>query len=83
MANLENNPVDTRTFVQICAGLSKKEWVELQGELAQKVKRTGQTIYYWRKGQKNPSSTLERVLISNHINKKYGITTKHWTLFPY
>ncbi len=83
MANLENNPVDTRTFTQICAGLTKKQWVELQGELAQKLKRSMQCIYNWRRGPRIPSSASERVKISNHINTKYGINTRHWTLFPY
>ncbi len=83
MANLENNPVDTRTFPQICAGLTKKQWVELQGELAQKLKRSMQCIYNWKLGPRIPSSASERVKISNHINSKYNINTRHWTLFPY
>ena len=83
MANLENNLVDTRTFAQICASLSKRQWVELQGELAQKLKRSMQCIYNWKRGDRIPGSASERVKISNHLNSKYGITTRHWTLFPY
>lgn len=82
MANIENNLVDTRTFAEICAGLTKRQWVELQGELAQKVKRSSQTIYNWRGGRVAPGSALERKTVSDHINRKLGITTRHWTLFP-
>lgn len=82
MANLENNSVDTRTFVQICAALTKRQWVELQGELAQKLKRSMQCIYNWKRGVRIPSSASERVKISDHINKKFNIFTRHWTLFP-
>lgn len=82
MANLENNSLDTRTFAQICEGLSKKEWVELQSELMQKLKRSAQCIYKWRKGQCIPLSIMERLHISNHVNKKFNVYTRYWTLFP-
>jgi hypothetical protein len=55
----------------------------LQGELAQKLKRSMQCIYIWKRGARIPSSASERVKISNHINSKYSINTRHWTLFPY
>ena len=83
MANLVNNPVDTRTFAQICAGLTKRQWVELQGEIAQKLKRSTQSIYNWKRGSRVPSSATERVKISNIVNAKFNIATRHWTLFPY
>lgn len=82
MANLENNSLDTRTFQQICAGLTKRQWVELQGELAQKLKRSLQCIYNWKRGVRIPSSASERVKIAEHINKKFNTYTRHWTLFP-
>lgn len=82
MANLANNPVDTRTFVEICAGLSKSERIELQGEIASKVKRTGQCIYYWIKGMKTPSSALEQARISEVLNRKFNLSTHKKFLFP-
>ena len=82
MANLGNNSLDTRTFAQICATLTKRQWVEMQGELAQKLKRSLQCIYNWKKGVRIPSSASERVKVSQYINQKYKITTRHGTLFP-
>lgn len=82
MANLENYSRDTRTFMQICATLTKRQWVELQGELSQKLKRSHQCIYNWKRGVRIPSSATERVKVSDHINKKFNIFTRHWTLFP-
>lgn len=82
MANLENNSLDTRTFGQICDGLTKRQWVELQGELAQKLKRSLQCIYNWKKGYRVPSSASERARIAEHINRKFNIATRHWFLFP-
>lgn len=82
MANVVNNPVDTRSFVQICAGLTKREWVELHGDLMQKLKKSAQCIYKWKRGESMPSSAMERVKISECINRKFQITTRHWTLFP-
>lgn len=82
MANLENNSVDTRTFCQICATLTKRQWVELQGELAQQLKRSLQCIYNWKRGVRIPSSPSERVKVSNYINKKFNTYTRHGTLFP-
>ena len=82
MANLANNPIDARTFVQVCASISKREWVELHGPLMQKLKRSAQCIYKWKKGHSMPSSLMERVKISDSINKKFNTYTRHWTLFP-
>ena len=82
MANLVINPTDARTFVQFCDSLSKKEWVDLHGELMQRLKRSAQCIYKWKNGLSIPSSIMERKAISDHINKKYQTLTRHWTLFP-
>ena len=82
MANLENNSLDTRTFGQFCESLTKRQWVELQGELAQKLKRSLQCIYNWKRGYRVPSSASERARIAEHINRKFNITTRHWFLFP-
>ena len=82
MANLENNSIDARTFVQICASLTKREWIELQGDLMTSLKRSAQCIYNWKKGVRVPSSNSERVKVATHINKKFNTNTRHWTLFP-
>ena len=82
MANLENLSLDARTFPQFCATLSKREWIELQSDLMGKLKKSGQCIYKWKKGQAMPMSAMERANISNYINKKFNIYTRHWTLFP-
>ena len=82
MANIENLSLDTRSFVEICSGLSKREWVDLHSDLMQKLKKTAQCIYKWKKGNSMPSSIMERVKISECINRRFGLTTRHWTLFP-
>lgn len=82
MANLENLSLDTRTFIEFCSGLSKREWIDLQCDLSQKLKRSTQCIYNWKKGVRAPSSPSERKSISDYINKKFGITTRYWILFP-
>lgn len=82
MANLENNSVDTRTFAQICDGLTKLQWIDLQNDLASKLKRSHQCIWNWKKGIRIPSSASEARDLSNLINRKYGILTRYWTLFP-
>ena len=82
MANLENLSLDARTFPQFCEHLSKREWIDLQSDLMQKLKKSGQCIYKWKKGQSMPMSAMERVKISEYINKKFNILTRHWVLFP-
>jgi hypothetical protein len=82
MANLANNPVDTRTFAQFCAGLTKRDWIDIQAEIALKLRRSAQTIYYWRSGSRIPCSIPERKIVSDLINRKFNINTRYWTLFP-
>jgi hypothetical protein len=82
MANLENISLDTRTFPEICSGLTKREWVEMQGDLMTALRRSAQCIYNWKKGVRVPSSAMERVKVSNYLNKRFTLNTRHWFLFP-
>lgn len=82
MANLENNSIDTRTFTQFCEGLTKRQWVDLHCDITSKLKRSPQCVYKWKRGDTFPSSVSERVKISEIINRKFNILTRHWTLFP-
>ena len=82
MANLDNSLIDTRTFVDFCKGLTKDEWVKMQGDLVLKLRRSGQCIYNWKVGKRNPTSPSERKAISDYLNKRFGTTTKYWFLFP-
>lgn len=82
MANIENLSLDTRTFTEFCETLTKRQWVELQGDLAQRLKRSLQCIYNWKRGTRIPSSSSERIKISDYINRKFNLNTRHWLLFP-
>jgi hypothetical protein len=82
MANLENNSADTRTFVQFCASLTKRQWVDLHADIVAKIKRSPQCVYKWKTGVTFPSSVTERAKISEIINRKFNLATRHWTLFP-
>ena len=79
MANLENNSLDTRTFGQFCDGLTKRQWVELQGELAQKLKRSLQCIYNWKKGSQSTSIANSTSL---HVIGSYSQTLSYDRDFP-
>jgi hypothetical protein len=82
MANLENNSVDTRTFPQFCAGLTKRQWIDMQTDLVIALRRTHQCIYNWKRGYRVPGSAVEKAKVSNYINRKFNANTRHWTLFP-
>lgn len=82
MANLENKSLDTRTFEEFCKGLTKREWTQVQRDLSEILKRSFQCIYNWKRGVRMPSSNSERVKVSNYLNKKFNLNTRHWLLFP-
>lgn len=81
MANIVKKDLDTRTFPQICASLSKSEWQEIRTNCVMKTGKTESAVYYWREG-KQPVSLMERRAVSEIVNRVLGIKTTHRTLFP-
>lgn len=81
MANIVKKELDTRTFPQICATLSKSEWEEIRNKCVTKTGKTESAVYYWREG-KRPLSLMERKEVSDIVNRVLGINTNHRTLFP-
>lgn len=81
MANIVKKELDTRTFQQICASLSKSEWQEIRSGCVAKTGKTESAVYYWREG-KQPVSLMERKAVSDIVNRVLGINTNHRTLFP-
>jgi hypothetical protein len=81
MANIVKKDLDTRTFPEICASLSKSEWQEIRTSCVMKTGKTESAVYYWREG-KQPVSLMERRAVSDIVNRVLGIKTTHRTLFP-
>lgn len=81
MANLAKNQLDTRTFAQICAGLSSSEWILIRDRIVEKTEKTEQAVYKWKDGKCIPMSIPERKAIAEIINRVLKIRTTHLTLF--
>ena len=69
MANLAKNQLDTRTFAQICAGLSSSEWILIRDRIVEKTEKTEQAVYKWKDGKCIPMSIPERKAIAEIINR--------------
>ena len=81
MANVAKKPLDTRTFPEICKGLTQNQWLELRNRMWLKLGKTEQTLLNWRWGKTYPLSLVERKMISEIVNQVLGIKTQHNTLF--
>lgn len=81
MANLAKKDLDTRTFPQICSGMSSSEWILIRDRIIEKTEKTEQAVYKWRDGKCIPMSIPERKAISEIVNRVLGIRTSHITLF--
>lgn len=82
MANIVKKTLDTRTFPQVCAGLSNAEWLAIRDRIQVQTGRTNSAIYYWRDGKKIPISIPERKIVAEIVSRVLGIKTNHATLFP-
>ena len=81
MANLAKKDYDTRTFPEICSGLTTDQWLVLRERIMTRTRCSKQTILNWKSGKTIPASILERVAISGIVNRVLGINTIHNTLF--
>lgn len=82
MANIVKKNLDTRTFPQICSGLSKAEWLAVRDRIILQTGKSESAIYYWRDGKKFPTSLLERKIVAEIVHRVLGIHTNHRMLFP-
>lgn len=79
----ENFSIDTRSFPEIWAALSKDERDELSLKLFQnKCCRSRQAIHYWGKGEKSPLNPLVRETVAKVVTKQIGAKVLTQTLFP-
>lgn len=82
MANIAKKDLDTRTFPQICSGLSKAEWLAVRDRIMMETGKTDVCVYKWGYGQTMPMSLIERKTISAIVSRVLGIKTHHSMLFP-
>lgn len=82
MANIVKKELDTRTFPQICSGLSKAEWLAVRDRIVMNTGKTEQIVYCWRDGKTAPASLLERKTVAEIVIRVLGIKTNHRMLFP-
>jgi hypothetical protein len=82
MANIAKNLLDTRTFPQICAGLSNAEWLAIRDRVVIQTGKSESAIYYWREGKTIPQSLIERKTVAEIVSRLLGIKTNHRMLFP-
>lgn len=82
MANITKISLDTRTFPQICAGLSSAEWLAIRDRIVLQTGKAEATIYYWRDGKTSPASLIERKAVAEIVSRLLGIRTNHRMLFP-
>jgi hypothetical protein len=82
MANLAKKVLDTRTFLQICSGISKAEWLAVMDRIVMQTAKTEQTVYNWRDGKTAPMSLIERKAVAEIVSRVLGIKTNHRMLFP-
>ena len=82
MANIAKKDLDTRTFPQICSGLSKAEWLAIRDRIIIETGKSDVCVYKWGYGQTMPMSLIERKTISAIVSRVLGIKTHHSMLFP-
>lgn len=82
MANIAKKNVETRTFPQICAGISNGEWLAIRDRIVLKTGKAEQTIYLWRDGRTKPTSLVERKAVAEVVNTVLGTNCNHKYLFP-
>lgn len=82
MANIAKNLLDTRTFPQICAGMSNAEWLAVRDRIVLQTGKTESAVYYWREGKTVPMSLIERKAVAEIVSRVLGIKTNHRMLFP-
>ena len=82
IANIVKKELDARTFPQICAGLSKAEWLAVRDRIILKTGKSEQIVYMWRDGKTCPMSLIERKAVSEIVGRVLGISTNHRMLFP-
>lgn len=82
MANIMKKSLDTRTFPQICSGLSNAEWLAIRDRIVMNTGKAEATVYYWRDGKTAPASLLERKTVAEIVSRVLGISTNHRLLFP-
>lgn len=81
MANIVKKELDTRTFPEICSGLSNAEWLAVRDRCVIQTGKTEAAVYYWREGKK-PVSLMERKAVAEIVSRVLGIKTNHRMLFP-
>lgn len=82
MTNIAKKDLDTRTFPQICSGLSKAEWLAVRDRIIMETGKTDVCVYKWGYGQTVPMSLIERKTIASIVSRVLGIKTHHSMLFP-
>ena len=82
MANVQKKELDTRTFPQICAGLSKAEWLAIRDRIVMNTGKSEQITYLWRDGKTAPQSLPERKIVAEIVTRVLGVKTNHRILFP-
>lgn len=82
MAKLTKKELDTRTFPQICSGLSNAEWLAVRDRIVLNTGKSEAAVYYWKDGKTAPASLLERKTVAEIVSRVLGISTNHRMLFP-
>lgn len=82
MANIVKKELDTRTFPQICSGITNAEWLAIRDRIVLQTGKSESAVYYWRDGKKSPASLIERKAVAEIITRVLGIKTNHRMLFP-
>lgn len=82
MANIAKNLFDTRTFPEICSGISNAEWLAIRDRIVLQTGKAEQTVYYWKDGKTAPMSLIERKAVAEIVGRVLGIKTNHRMLFP-
>lgn len=82
MANVQKKELDTRTFPEICTGLSKAEWLAIRDRIVMNTGKSEQIVYIWKDGKTAPASLLERKTVAEIVSRVLGIKTNHRMLFP-
>lgn len=82
MANIAKKDLDTRTFSQICSGISNAEWLAIRDRIVLQTGKSESAVYYWREGKAMPMSIPERKIIAEIVSRVLNIKCSFVTLFP-